>query len=145
MSSANLSSVLKIFQGSSLSAEEESVLFREVLLMTLARATSEDSNVHPVEVETVQASIRKAIGEDIDAAEIRIAAKSELYETAPLEKYLSTCGRKLDAASKSATIQALAEVIKADTEVTSREIQFFDMVADALAVSPSQVAGLVAS
>ena len=144
MSIANLSSVLKIFQGSSLSPDEESALFREVLLMTLARATSEDSNVQPIEVATVQSIIKDAIGEDIDASEVRIAAKSELYESASLEKYLSSCGRKLDSASRAATVKALADVIKSDTEITSREVQFFDMVAGALEVTPAEVAGLVA-
>jgi uncharacterized tellurite resistance protein B-like protein len=144
MSIANLSSVLKIFQGSSLNSEEENALFREVLLMTLSRATSEDSNVQPVEVETVQSIIKKAIGEDVDASEIRIAAKSEIYESASLEKYLSSCGRKLDSASRAATVKALADVIKSDTEITSREVQFFDMVANALEVTPAEVAGLVA-
>ena len=70
MSIANLSSVLKIFQGSNLSSEEESALFREVLLMTLSRATSEDSNVQPVEIATVQKILKDAIGEDVDAAEV---------------------------------------------------------------------------
>lgn len=144
MSIANLSSVLKIFQGSSLSSEEENALFREVLLMTLSRATSEDSNVQPVEVETVQSIIKNAIGEDVDASEIRIAAKSEIYESASLEKYLSSCGRKLDSASRATTVKALADVIKSDTEITSREVQFFDMVANALEVTPAEVAGLVA-
>ena len=54
MGIANLSHVLKIFSGSDLNAEEESVLFGEVLLMTLARASSADANTHPVEVETVR-------------------------------------------------------------------------------------------
>ncbi len=144
MSIANLSSVLKIFQGSNLDSEEENALFREVLLMTLSRATSEDSNIQPIEVETVRAIIKDAIGEDIDAAEVRVAAKSEIYESASLEKYLASCGTKLDSASRAATVKALADVIKSDTEITSREVRFFDMVADALEVTPAEVAGLVA-
>ena len=143
MSMANLSNVLKIFRGTDLSPDEESELFREVLLMTLSRASSSDANIAPIEVETVQAIVEKSTGEEVSAADIRVAAASELYETAPLEKYLSSCGRKLDAPSRVATVQALADVIKSDTRVTSREVQFFDMVALALAVTPAEIAGLI--
>lgn len=143
MSIADLSNVLKIFRGTDLTPEEEKQLFREVLLMTLARASSSDANIAPVEVETVQAIVKKTTGKDISAASIRVAAASDLYETASLEKFLSSCGRKLDATSRVATVQALAEVIKSDTRVTSREVDFFDMVARALAVTPAELAGLV--
>ena len=144
MSIANLSNVLKIFRGTDLTPEEETELFREVLLMTLARASSSDANIAPVEVETVKAIVEKSTGSEISAADVRVAAASELYETAPLEKYLSSCGRKLDASSRVTTVQALAEVIKSDTQITSREVQFFDMVALALAVTPAELAGLIA-
>lgn len=143
MSIADLSNVLKIFRGTDLTPEEEKQLFREVLLMTLARASSSDANIAPVEVETVQAIVKKTTGKDISAASIRVAAASDLYKTASLEKFLSSCGRKLDATSRVTTVQALAEVIKSDTRVTSREVDFFDMVARALAVTPAELAGLV--
>lgn len=143
MSIADLSNVLKIFRGTDLTPEEKKQLFREVLLMTLARASNSDANIAPVEVETVQAIVKKTTGKDISAASIRVAAASDLYETASLEKFLSSCGRKLDATSRVTTVQALAEVIKSDTRVTSREVDFFDMVARALAVTPAELAGLV--
>jgi len=144
MSIASLSHVVKIFRGSDLSPEEESELFGEVLLMTLSRASSADANTHPVEVQTVRTIVLRITGEDVSDADIRVAAASELYETASLEKYLSSCGRKLKSSSRATTVQALAEVIKSDTQVTSREIQFFDMVARSLTVTPAEVAGLVA-
>ena len=144
MGIANLSHVLKIFSGSDLDADEESVLFGEVLLMTLARASSSDANTHPVEVETVRKIVLEATGEDVSGADVRVAAASELYETASLEKYLLSCGRRLSPSSRVTTVEALAEVIKSDTQVTSREVQFFDMVARALGVTPAELAGLVA-
>ena len=144
MGIANLSHVLKIFSGSDLNSEEEGVLFGEVLLMTLARASSSDANTHPVEVETVRKIVLEATGEDVSGADVRVAAASELYETASLEKYLLSCGRRLSPSSRVTTVEALAEVIKSDTQVTSREVQFFDMVARALGVTPAELAGLVA-
>jgi uncharacterized tellurite resistance protein B-like protein len=144
MSIANLSHVLKIFRGSALSADEESELFREVLLMTLSRASSSDANTHPVEVATVRKIVLEATGEDVSDADIRVAAASELYESASLDKYLSSCGRQLSPSRRVSIVHALAEVIKSDTQVTSREIKFFDMVAHALSVTPAELAGLVA-
>ena len=144
MSIAKLSHVLQIFRGSDLNAEEEGVLFQEVLLMTLSRASSSDANTDPVEVETVRKIVLEATGEDVSGADVRVAAASELYESASLEKYLSSCRRRLSPSSRVTTVQALAEVIKSDTEVTSREIHFFDMVARALGVTPAELAGLVA-
>jgi hypothetical protein len=40
-------------------------------------------------------------------------------------------------------VQALANVIRSDTEVTSQEIEFFNMVAEAIDASPAEIAGLV--
>jgi uncharacterized tellurite resistance protein B-like protein len=46
-------------------------------------------------------------------------------------------------ANRSETIQALADVFRSDKNVSVLEIDFFDRVAIALQVSPSQIAGLV--
>ncbi len=54
MAIADLSSVPKIFGESSPSEEKHKPLYREVLLMTLARAANFDAIIHPVEIETVQ-------------------------------------------------------------------------------------------
>ncbi len=143
MGIADLSNVLKFFGGGDPTPEEKEDLLKEVLLMTLARASSSDANIDPVEVDTVQSVVQRVTGEELSAADIRVAAASELYESVPFEKYLSRCARKLNAADRVVTMRSLAEVIKSDTEVGAREIAFFDMVAGALAVSPAELAGLV--
>jgi uncharacterized tellurite resistance protein B-like protein len=143
MGIADLSNVLRIFGGGEPTAEEKKELFKEVLLMTLSRASSSDANIHPCEVTTVQAILQRVLGEEISTADIRVAAASELYETAPLEKYLAGVARKLDPQDRVTTAQALAEVIKVDAGITSREIKFFDMVAGALQVTPSELVGLI--
>ncbi len=48
------SSVLKFFGESPPSEEKHKPLYREVLLMTLARASNSDAIIHPVEIETIQ-------------------------------------------------------------------------------------------
>ena len=48
------SSVPKFFGDSPSSEEKHTPLYREVLLMTLARASIFDANIHPVDIETIQ-------------------------------------------------------------------------------------------
>ena len=48
------SSVPKFFGDSPSSEEKYTPLYREVLLMTLARASIFDANIHPVDNETIQ-------------------------------------------------------------------------------------------
>ena len=70
MARADLKNVLKIFQGGEPSPEEKQELFKEVLLMTLARATSADTNTKAVEVETVQRVLGQVLGENLEDSSI---------------------------------------------------------------------------
>ncbi len=53
MAIADLNRILEIFGESSPSEEKQKELYREVLLMTLARASRSDANIHSVEIETI--------------------------------------------------------------------------------------------
>ena len=86
MSIASFKCILKRFQGSELSEEEQTNLFKEVLVMTLSRASNSDANIDPAEVGTIRDIIKRVIGEDMSEADIRVASKSALYEDAPLGK-----------------------------------------------------------
>ena len=145
MAIADLSNVLKIFGGSEPTEEERRALFKEVLLMTLARATSADANIDPAEVDTVQAILKRTLGEEIEAADIRVAAKSEIYESAPLPDYLASVAKRLNSDERVAIAKALADVIHSDCRISEREVNFFDMVAKSLKITPAELAGIVAS
>ena len=54
MAIADLTNVLNIFRAQELSDADQEALFKEVMLMTLARATSSDANIDPCEISTVQ-------------------------------------------------------------------------------------------
>lgn len=144
MAIADLKNVLNIFGGADISEEQRSELFKEVLLMTLARAADADINIQSVEVERIQEILKAHTGEDFSSADIRVAARAELYAEATLRKYLGSVRNKLSDAQRSQTIQALADVFRSDSSVSVLEVDFFDRVATALQVSPSQIAGLVA-
>jgi len=142
MGIADLSKMARVFGRKELGKEEKQDLYKEVVLMTLARATSADTNVHPVEVETVQSTFKSLTGEDVSAADIRLASGSALYETAPLGRYLSRAAGKLNAEERVSIVRALAEVIRSDVRISPFERDFFNNVAVALKLTPSELVGL---
>ena len=142
MSIADLSNVLSIFGGSEPDPEKKKELFKEVLLMTLARASSSDSNIQEIEVESIQGILQRETGDEFSVADVRKAARSDLYEKVPLRKYLSSASRKLSSADRVRIVRTLAEVIRSDTEVSVLEIDFFNSIADALKATPAELMGL---
>ncbi|MGI9233522.1 MAG: TerB family tellurite resistance protein [Woeseiaceae bacterium] len=144
MAIADLKNVLKIFGGSDVSADQQNELYKEVLLMTLARAADADINIQTVEVDRIREILKEHTGDDFSSADIRVAARSELYAEATLVKYLNSVYKKMSDAHRSHTIQALADVFRSDSTVSVLEVDFFDNVAEALHVKPSEIAGLVA-
>jgi uncharacterized tellurite resistance protein B-like protein len=144
MSISSFTNILKIFGGAQPSEEEKRELFKEVTAMTLARATASDTNIKPVEVETVRLIIERVIGEEVSAADVRVQANSKLFESQPLERYLARAGRVLDVKDRITIAEALAEVIVSDERISSKEVTFFNMVANAFQLTPAELAGLVA-
>lgn len=142
MAIADLSSILKIFGGSSPSDEEQKGLFGEVLLMILGRASSSDANMHPVEIATIQQIMERETGQELTEADIRRAARPELYADANLRKYLRTVQKQLKSEDRAAIARTLSEVIKSDCDISVLEIDFFNRVAEALQITPAELVGL---
>ena len=145
MSIADLSTVLKLFSETELDEEHQKELFAEALLMTLARASSSDANIHAVEIESIQQIMQRETGTEVSSQEVRKAARTELYESAPLRRYLSSVRRQLRPVDRVRVVTLLADVIKSDTEISVLEVDFFNMVAEALHTTPAELAGLIAS
>ena len=103
MAIADLKNVLNIFGGADVSEDQQSELFKEVLLMTLARAADADINIQTVEVERIQDILKQHTGEDVSSADIRVAARSELYAESTLRKYLGSVRKKMSDAHRAAT------------------------------------------
>ncbi len=142
MAIADLSRYLKSFSESSPSEEEQKELYREVLLMTLARASSSDANIHPVEIETIQQIMQRETGQELTEADIRKAARPHLNESVKLRKYLRSVQGQLKVEDRIKIVQSLADVIKSDTPISVLEINFFNRVADALRITFPQLFGL---
>lgn len=144
MAIADLASVLKIFGGGEVGEEEQNKLFKEVLLMTLARAAGADINIQSVEVERIQEILKAHTGEEFSSSDIRVAAREELYAEATLRKYLTSVRGKMAYNHRVETVHALADVFRVDKSVSALEVDFFNSIADALQVTPADLAGLVA-
>ena len=144
MAIADLSNVLNIFGGSEIDEEAQNELFKEALLMTLARAADADINIQTVEVERIQQLIKEHTGVECSSTDIRLAARDELYAEATLRKYLSSVRKKLSDDQRAEIIRTLADVFAVDEEISVLEVDFYNGVAEALQVTAAQVAGLVA-
>jgi len=142
MALADLKNVLHIFGGSEVTEDQQNDLFKEVLLMTLARAADADINIQNVEVDRIREIIKDHTGEEVSAADVRVAARAELYAEANLRKYLGKVAHKMKPEHRGKAIQALADVFRSDADVSVLEIDFFDRTATAMGVTPSQLAGL---
>lgn len=144
MAIADLASVLKIFGGGDIGEDGRNELFKEVLLMTLARAADADINIQTVEIDRIREILKERTGEDFSSADIRVAAREELYAQATLKKYLGSAGKKLKNQQRVSVVHALADVFRSDSSVSALEVDFFNGVAEALRVSAADIAGLVA-
>ena len=122
--------------------KDEEVLFKEVILLVLARATRADSNVESIEVEHIQKALRELTGEEFSRGDILTASSSEIYETQSLERTLANAARKLGQEKRSVILSCLADLIRADSSIRDQELDFFDQVATALKATPSEIAGL---
>ena len=125
------------------SSQDDADLFRELFVLVLARATDADSYTHPVEIASVQATIREELGEELSDGEIRTAALSKVYESAPLQKCLADAAPKLAMDQRRAILRGLVSVMKADDRISSREADFFNMVVASLQLSAADAAGLI--
>jgi len=131
-----------IFGGDqSLSAEEQSKLFEELLFLTLSRASRSDLDISEVEVAKIQQILKDAAGIEASDQEIRTAGMSELYEVAPLEKYAAKASKGLTVEQRRTIVTALYEVIGIDGKFSQSEAEFFDSIASAMNLKPIELMG----
>ncbi len=142
MALADLKNVLNIFGGKDISEDQRNELFKEVLLMTLARAADADINIQNVEVDRIREIIKDHCGEDVSAADVRVAARAELYAEANLQKYLSRVSKRLKREHKVEIVDALTDVFRSDEHVSPLEVDFFNRTIEALGATPAEIAGL---
>lgn len=139
MSAVNFLNIKKIFGGNTLSDQEKEELFKETLIMSLARMTRADLTIDGVEVKSVIDYVAKATGTELSEPTIREAAASELFESEPLDKHLKKVAKHLETAHRVSITKGLAEVISSDGQVSDNEIDFFNTLVTALELTPAQL------
>ncbi|MBM89478.1 MAG: hypothetical protein CMQ41_13990 [Gammaproteobacteria bacterium] len=123
-------------------SKDREEVFKEVLLLVLARATRVDSNVESIEVSHVQKALKEIAGAEFSEGDILTAASSEIYESQSLERTLTNATRQLDQEDRAKILYCLSDLIRADGVIRSNELDFFDQAAIALKATPSEIAGL---
>ncbi len=141
MALVDFNKVKQLFGDSPETADAD--LFREMFVLVMARATDADAYTHPVEIAVVQGVIGEELGEELSETEIRTAALSKVYESAPLQKILGNAASKMSVAQRQTILRGLVKVMHADDRISSREAEFFNMVVAALGLTPADAAGLV--
>jgi uncharacterized tellurite resistance protein B-like protein len=135
-------SIKKLLGGGPTTDAERQQLYQEALLMVLARASSADTNINPIEVESVQRIVQRETGVEVSEADVRVAAASELHEPAALNKNLGVVAKSLRPQEKTALLDCLVEVIKSDIRLSERELDFFNLIAKSLHATPAEIRGL---
>lgn len=119
-------------------------LVHDTLLRTLARLSSADTNIKNVEVETIADLYENLTGNAVSTADIRVAARGDLYEDGSFMKYLSSVEGKIERDGKRLIMDAMCTVVRSDGSVSPLEIDFFNDVAKALRVDPADLKDLTA-
>lgn len=139
-----LTVLLRILGGGSISEEEQKELYRETLLLVLARGAYSDTNLASAEVDTAQKIYCDHTQQSLETADFRHAARSELFEATPLNRYISRAAAQLGIEHRRDIATALSELIHADENISPNEIEFFNTTAKALDLTYADVAGLIA-
>jgi len=139
---SRFSFVKKLFGGEqSLSGEEQTKLFEELLFLTLSRASRSDLDISQVEVSKIQEILKDVAGIDSSEQEIRTAGMSELYEVAPLEKYVAKASKSLSVDQRRIIVSGLFELIGVDGKYSLTEAEFFNKIASAMNLTPIEMMG----
>ena len=85
MALVDFSGIKELIQVRSGKGKDE--LFKEVLLLILARVIRVDSNIESIEVENVQKAIKELTGDEMSKGDILTAASSEIFESNLLREH----------------------------------------------------------
>ncbi|MBX2849351.1 MAG: TerB family tellurite resistance protein [Acidiferrobacterales bacterium] len=126
---------------SSLSEEERTKLFEDLLFLVLSRASRSDLDISAVEIEKIQQILKDAAGIDASQQDIRTAGMSELYEVAPIEKFAAKSAKALSVKQRHTILKALYDVIGIDGVYSHSEADFYDNIASAMRLRPVEMMG----
>ena len=123
------------------SSDGERETFKTLLFTILSKASRVDLHTDSSEVEAIQKIMLEYTGETYEAGTIRAEAIEQSQEESlrPVAK----AAAKLPEGLRVLAIDALANVMKADDQISYAEIDYFNAVAGAMRLSFADVAGLL--
>ncbi|MBT8138568.1 MAG: TerB family tellurite resistance protein [Gammaproteobacteria bacterium] len=131
-----------IFGGEKIREDKRQALYAETMFMVLSGAARADLNIEPVELKRIHKILRNKLDQDISEHDIQLAGETELFETAPIQKYVSRASRFLTVEQRQEVLRAMIEVFLSDGVLGPLEKAYFDSIVDALHLKPSEMLAL---
>ncbi|RZV49619.1 MAG: hypothetical protein EX270_12375 [Pseudomonadales bacterium] len=128
-----------ILGGGKLLDEKQQELFSETMFMVLSGAARADLNIEPVEVDRIRDILKRKLDREFTSQEIQLAGETELYDTAPIQKYVSRASRVLPIEQRQEILRAMIEVFLSDGRMGVLEKDYFDSIVEALHLKPSEM------
>ena len=88
-------------------------------------------------MKKVQEIMKRETGLEVVSSGVYIASKSQLFEKAPLEKYVYRWGKTMPPGLRQRLAVEIAEVCKAGGEFNDMEAAYFNAMAESLRLTPS--------
>jgi len=128
-----------IFGGGKLLDEKQLELYSETLFMVLSGAARADLNIEKVEVTRIRDILKNKLDRDFTEEEIQLASEVDLFETAPIQKYVAKASHILSVEQRQNVLQATLEVFMSDGHMGVLERDYFDSIVSALHLKPSEM------
>jgi uncharacterized tellurite resistance protein B-like protein len=119
--------------------EQEYDLYAETLYMVLTGASRADLNVESVEISRIIKILKRVLEKDYSEHDIRFAAETQLYETAPIQKYVGKASKHLTVEHRQNIIYAMLDVFEVDGYMGPLETDYFNTITEALHLTPAQI------
>lgn len=116
----------------------------DLLLQTLSRLSGADTNIDPIEIETIRKIYSDVAGKDVSESEVRNAARTKFSENQPFRDYLAKQAAGIGTDDKMMIVKALVTVIQADGRTSPFEVEFFNDCVSAFGLTPADIADLTA-
>ena len=128
-----------VFGGGKLLDEKQQELYSEIMFMVLSGAARADLNIEKVEVERIRDILKTNLDREFTAHEIELAGETELFATAPIQKYVAKASRVLSVEQRENVLRAMIEVFLSDGRMGVLEKDYFDSIVAALHLKPSEM------
>lgn len=131
-----------IFNDDELLRGKQQELYAETMFMVLSGAARADLNIEMVEVNRIRDILMDKLERDFSAADIQLAGETELFETAPIQKYVARASKVLTVEQRQNILQAMLDVFESDGSMGMLETDYFNTIGEALHLKPSEMLAL---